>query len=63
MTDVISPYINTEYYTKVDLMPDQMNNDVYTHLKLNLKKNIEKNTTYGNQNKRTHTTTLCFKVF
>lgn len=41
MTDIVSPYVNTEYHTRVALMPDQMNNDIYTHLKLNLKKDVE----------------------
>lgn len=42
MTDVTSPYINTEYHRKVNLLPYQMNNDVYKYLKINLKKDIEK---------------------
>lgn len=42
MSDVISPYINTEYHTRIDLLPHQMNNDVYKHLKMNLKKDVEK---------------------
>lgn len=42
MSDIISPYINTEYHTRVDLLPHQMNNDVYKHLKMNLKKEAEK---------------------
>lgn len=41
MSDIISPYINTEYHTRVDLLPYQMN-DVYKNLKSNLKKDVEK---------------------
>jgi DNA-directed RNA polymerase subunit E'/Rpb7 len=39
--DIISPYINTEHRTRVELYPNQMNNDVYKYLKSNLKNNIE----------------------
>lgn len=42
MSNINSPYINTEYHTRVDLVPYQMNNDVYKNLKINLKKDIEK---------------------
>ncbi len=36
-----SPYINTELYTTVPLMAVQMNNNVYLHLKNNLKDKVK----------------------
>lgn len=42
MSNITSPYINTEYHTCVNLLPHQMNNDVYKHLKINLKNDVEK---------------------
>jgi DNA-directed RNA polymerase subunit E'/Rpb7 len=41
MNDIKSPYSDNEYNTCVDLLPHQMNNDIYKHLKSNLQKNIE----------------------
>jgi DNA-directed RNA polymerase subunit E'/Rpb7 len=41
MSDIKSPYLDTEYSTCVDLLPYQMNNDIYKHLKSNLQKNVE----------------------
>jgi DNA-directed RNA polymerase subunit E'/Rpb7 len=41
MSDIKSPYLDTEYSTCIDLLPYQMNNDIYRHLKLNLQKTIE----------------------
>lgn len=36
-----SPYINTKLYSTVTLLPNQMNNDIYTHMKTNLIKRLE----------------------
>ncbi len=36
----VSPYINTELYTAVALMPHQMDSELYIHLKNNLRKNV-----------------------
>lgn len=36
-----SPYINTKLYTTVTLLPNQMNNDLYSHMKNNLIKRLE----------------------
>lgn len=36
-----SPYINTKLYSEVTLAPNQMNNDLYSHLKTNLIKRYE----------------------
>lgn len=36
-----SPYINTKLYSVVSLAPNQMNNDLYSHLKNNLIKRYE----------------------
>jgi DNA-directed RNA polymerase subunit E'/Rpb7 len=47
MSDIISPYINTEYHTKIELYPHQMNNDIYKHLKNNLKNIENKCNKYG----------------
>ena len=40
--NVVSPYINTEFHSRISLSPHQMNNEIYIHLKNNLKKKIEK---------------------
>lgn len=40
--DLVSPYINTELFSKVPLKPFQMNNDIYINLKGNLKNLVEK---------------------
>ena len=40
--NLISPYKNVEQYTRVVIEPHQMNSDIRTHLKFNLKKKIEK---------------------
>jgi DNA-directed RNA polymerase subunit E'/Rpb7 len=40
--NIISPYKNIEQYTRVVIEPHQMNSDIRTHLKFNLKKKIEK---------------------
>lgn len=42
MQRIISPYKNTELSTRVDLHPNQMNNEIYIFLKNNLKKTVEK---------------------
>lgn len=36
-----SPYINTKLHTKVTVMPNQMNNDIYSHMKNNLIRKLE----------------------
>jgi len=36
-----SPYINTRLYSKVTIVPNQMNNDIYSHMKSNLIKKLE----------------------
>jgi len=36
-----SPYINTKLYTTITLLPNQMNNDLYSHLKQNIIKRLE----------------------
>lgn len=38
----ISPYKNTEQYTKILIEPYQMNSDIKNNLKINLKKKVEK---------------------
>ena len=43
MDKLVSPYIDTEQYTKISLHPYQMTNDVNINLKINLKKKVEKN--------------------
>jgi DNA-directed RNA polymerase subunit E'/Rpb7 len=40
--DLVSPYVNTEFYSRISLLPHQMNNEIYIHLKNNLKQKIEK---------------------
>ena len=42
-----SPYINTILYSTVTLLPNQMNNDIYSHMKNNLIKRLE-GVNYGN---------------
>ena len=42
MAKLVSPYIDTEMYTRIKLSPYQMNNDIYLNLKNNLKKKVEK---------------------
>ena len=42
MSQLVSPYVNTEFHTRISLSPHQMNNEIYIHLKNNLKKKIEK---------------------
>lgn len=36
-----SPYINTVMYTTISLLPSQMNNDLYSHLKKNVIRRVE----------------------
>lgn len=36
-----SPYINTKLYTTVTLLPNQMNNDMYAHMKSNMINRLE----------------------
>jgi DNA-directed RNA polymerase subunit E'/Rpb7 len=40
--EINSPYINTEYKTRINLEPSQLNNDIYENLKANLTKQLEK---------------------
>ena len=40
--NLISPYKNVEQYTRVVIEPHQMNSDIRTHLKFNLKKKNRK---------------------
>ena len=42
MEKLVSPYIDTEQYTKISLHPYQMTNDININLKINLKKKVEK---------------------
>ena len=42
MSQLVSPYVNTEFHTRISLAPHQMNNEIYIHLKNNLKKKVEK---------------------
>ena len=42
MSELVSPYVDTELYSRVRLSPLQLNNDLYIHLKNNLKKKVEK---------------------
>lgn len=39
---LVSPYVNTVFHSRISLLPHQMNNEIYIHLKNNLKKKIEK---------------------
>ena len=41
MTDLVNPYKNTIFYTRIKLLPYQMNNELYINLKNNLKKKVE----------------------
>lgn len=48
MSNLINPYKITELYTKVSLMPNQLNNDLYINLKQNLIRNeMNKCNEYG----------------
>src|ERR1700722_13785306 len=38
---MLSPYINTKLFTLVTVMPNQMNNDIYSHMKSNLAQRLE----------------------
>lgn len=38
---MLSPYINTKLYTRVTILPNQMSNDIYSHMKSNLIKRLE----------------------
>ena len=40
--NLVSPYINTYFHSRISLLPHQMNNEIYLHLKNNLKRNVEK---------------------
>jgi hypothetical protein len=52
MTDLINPYKNTIFYTRVKLLSYQMNNELYINLINNLKKKVEKKCNkYGYINK------------
>lgn len=42
MSNLVSPYFDTELYNRVLLTSDQINNDIYLNLKNNLKRKIEK---------------------
>ena len=42
MSQLVSPYVNTEFHTRISLSPHQMNNEIYVHLKNNLKKKNRK---------------------
>ena len=42
MSNLVSPYTNTEFHTRISLLPHQMTNEIYVHLKNNLKKKVEK---------------------
>jgi len=42
MSEIVNPYKNTVFYTRVKLLPYQMNNELYINLKNNLKKKVEK---------------------
>ncbi len=52
MSEIVNPYKNTIFYTRVKLLPYQMNNELYINLKNNLKKKVEKRCNkYGYVNK------------
>ena len=52
MSELVNPYKNTIFYTRVKLMPYQMNNELYINLKNNLMKKVEKRCNkYGYINK------------
>ena len=40
MSSLIVPYINTYLSSPIELLPEQMNNDLYIHIKNNLKKKL-----------------------
>jgi DNA-directed RNA polymerase subunit E'/Rpb7 len=40
--NIVSPYKNVEQYTRVEILPCQMNSDIINSLKFNLKKDKEK---------------------
>lgn len=42
MSELVNPFKNTIFYTRVKLLPYQMNNELYINLKNNLKKKVEK---------------------
>jgi DNA-directed RNA polymerase subunit E'/Rpb7 len=42
MTELSTPYTDTELYSRILLRPQQINNDIYINLKNNLKKKVEK---------------------
>jgi len=39
--EITTPYINTKLYSEIGLRPDQMENEIYIHLKHNLIKKLE----------------------
>ena len=41
MSEIVNPYKNTIFYTRVKLLPYQMNNELYINIKNNLKKKVE----------------------
>ena len=52
MSEIVNPYRNTIFYTRVKLLPYQMNNELYINLKNNLIKKVEKKCNkYGYVNK------------
>ena len=42
MSNIVSPYADTELFSRILIKPQQINNDIYIHLKNNLKKKMEK---------------------
>jgi DNA-directed RNA polymerase subunit E'/Rpb7 len=42
MTEISTPYADTELYSRIIIHPQQINNDIYINLKNNLKKKVEK---------------------
>jgi DNA-directed RNA polymerase subunit E'/Rpb7 len=52
MSELVNPYKNTIFYTRIKLLPYQMNNELYINLKNNLMKKVEKRCNkYGYINK------------
>jgi hypothetical protein len=52
MSEIVNPFRNTIFYTRVKLLPYQMNNELYINLKNNLIKKVEKKCNkYGYVNK------------
>jgi len=52
MSEIVNPYRNTIFYTRVKLLPYQMNNELYINLKNNLIKKVERKCNkYGYVNK------------